>query len=54
MPAKRSSLKTRRLLGEQEAELQGFGQADALELRGGRKSFGDAPAIERSAEAVVS
>jgi hypothetical protein len=55
MPAKRSPLVLRQLsVGQQERELEGFCQADELELRRGRQRLGDIPAIERSAEAVVS
>jgi pimeloyl-ACP methyl ester carboxylesterase len=46
MPAKRSPLVLRQLtVGQQERELEGFCQADELELRRGRQRFGDVPSI---------
>jgi hypothetical protein len=54
MPAKRSPLVLRHLsVGQQERELEGFCQADELELRRGRQRIAGVPVIERSAEAHV-
>ena len=52
MPAEgRSAEPLRCLVGEKEAELQRFCQADVLELRGGRERFRDVAVVEGAAEA---
>jgi hypothetical protein len=47
----RSRVALRRLIPEQQAELQGFRQADVLELRGGREGLRDVLVVEGSTEA---
>jgi hypothetical protein len=54
VPAKRRSPESLRLLFcEEQAELEGLGQSDMLELGRGRQRFGDVASIERTAEASV-
>jgi hypothetical protein len=54
MPAERSSTEPRWLPGEdQEGELEGFGEADVVELDGGGPGGEKVPVIERSAEAPI-
>jgi hypothetical protein len=53
VPAKGRTLEARRVLHEEQAQLERLDEADVLELGGRRQRLEYVPAVEGSAEAVV-